>query len=147
MSREQRALARNAISVYKTIRADIAAAVPFWPLGLPRWADSWIALGMRAPGASYLTVWHRGPVGSDDGTDGTDGSASPVTGTGDEAGITLAVPHLRGRPVTAGVLYPSAGGAEASWDAAAGHLSVALPRVPSACVPRLDADPTTGTGK
>jgi hypothetical protein len=40
--------------------------------------------------------------------------------------------------VTAGVLYPSASGAEASWDATAGHLSVTLPRVPSACVLRLD---------
>jgi alpha-galactosidase len=138
MRPDQRSLVRDAISVYKTIRADIAAAVPFWPFGLPRWTDSWIALGMRAPAANYLTVWHRGPLGSAYPAGKGTGGAGPVTGTDDDAGITLPVPHLRGRPVTAGVLYPSASGAEASWDATAGHLSVTLPRVPSACVLRLD---------
>ena len=61
MSRAQRDLVAEAVGVYKTIRADLAVAVPFWPLGLPRWADSWMALGLRTPRASYLTVWHRGP--------------------------------------------------------------------------------------
>jgi alpha-galactosidase len=114
MSHDQHALVSDAVSVYKTIRADIGAAVPFWPLGLPRWTDSWIALGLRAPGASYLTVWHRGPPGPTDV-------------------VTLAVPDVRG----ASVLYPLASGAKVSLDTAAGYLSVALPRVPSACVLRL----------
>jgi alpha-galactosidase len=105
MSSEQRALVRDAISVYKTIRADIAVAVPFWPLGLPRWTDPWIALGLRAPGASYLTVWRRGG----------------------NAGITLPVPDIGG----VSVLYP-AGDAEVTWST--GQVSLRLPRVPSACV-------------
>jgi alpha-galactosidase len=146
MTGEQRALVREAIVVYKTIRADIAAATPFWPLGLPHWADRWIALGMRAPRASYVTVWHRGRLGSAD----RDGSGDPGrTGTGrDRAGtrITLPVPYLRGQQATAGVIYPSAGSTEVSWDAAAGDLSVALARVPSACVLRLDAARQAGGG-
>jgi alpha-galactosidase len=126
MSREQRALVAEAVRVYKDIRGDLARALPFWPLGLPRWTDSWVALGMRAPRAAYLTVWRRGPLDAD-----------PATGTGGDPGITLPVPYLRGQPLTARVLYPDAGGAEAGWDPAAGALSVTLPRTPSACLIRL----------
>jgi hypothetical protein len=46
----------------------------------------------------------------------------------------LPVPHLRGQPRTAAVLYPAGAGAGISWDAGAGALTVSLPRAPSACV-------------
>ena len=39
--------------------------------------------------------------------------------------------------MTAQVLYPRADGTGGTWDAAAGTLSVRLPRVPSACLIRL----------
>ena len=117
MSPQQRALVAAAVKAYKDIRPDLALAVPFWPLGLPQWTDSWIALGLRAPDASYLTVWHRGPFG---------------TGGSDDPELTLPIPHLRGQQVTARALYP--GDTEASWQPAAGMLTVALPRTPSACV-------------
>jgi alpha-galactosidase len=52
MSARQRTLVADALAAYKRIRGGIAAAVPFWPLGLPGWTDSWIALGLRAPGVS-----------------------------------------------------------------------------------------------
>jgi alpha-galactosidase len=126
MSREQRELVAEAVRVHKELRGSLADAVPFWPLGLPRWTDPWIALGLRAPVASYLTVWHRGPLG-----------AGAVTGSGDQPAITLPVPHLGHQPVTADVLYPHSAGAGAAWDATAGTLSVRLPRVPSACLIRL----------
>jgi hypothetical protein len=48
------------------------------------------------------------------------------------------VPHLAGARVTAQVLYPRHAGAEASWNAPPGTLTVTLPRLPSACVLRLD---------
>jgi hypothetical protein len=48
------------------------------------------------------------------------------------------VPHLRGARVAVQVLYPRHAGAEAGWDEATGTLSVTLPRVPSACVLRLE---------
>jgi alpha-galactosidase len=126
MSPDQHELVAAAVRVYKSIRADLATAVPFWPLGLPRWTDSWIALGMRAPAASYLTVWHRGPL-----------AASDAAGTGDDpAEVSLPVPHLRGRPVTASVLYPEPG-PHTRWDTAPGTLTVSLPRTPTACVIQL----------
>jgi alpha-galactosidase len=126
MTREQRELVAEAVRVHKELRGSLARAQPFWPLGLPRWTDSWIALGLRTTQTSYLTVWHRGPFDAG-------------TGTGTQPGITLPVPHLRGRPVTAEVLYPRSAGAGATWDAAASTLWVDLPRFPSACVIRLGA--------
>ena len=120
MSPKQHALVTAAINAYKDIRADLAVAVPFWPLGLPRWTDSWIALGMRAPAASYLSVWHRGPFGAD----GQDEPESPE--------LTLSLPHLRGQQINARALYPD--DVETSWESTSGELTVALPRTPSACV-------------
>jgi alpha-galactosidase len=123
MSRHQRELVADAVRVYKdSIRAAIAGSVPFWPLGLPRWGDPWVALGLRAPSASHLTIWHRGL------RPGLDGNLTQVT---------FPVPHLCGTPATAQVLYPPDAGAAATWDAASGTLTVTLPRVPSACVLRL----------
>jgi hypothetical protein len=81
--------------------------------GIPRRA----ALGLRTPEASHLTVWRRV----------------------DQPGITLPVPHLRGQRVTADVLYPRSTGAGATWEPAAGTLSVELPRFPSACLISLRA--------
>jgi alpha-galactosidase len=121
MSDSQRALVAEALHVYQqSIRPAIAAAVPFWPLGLPRWDDPWVVLGLRAPAASYLTIWRRGP--------------HQAAGT---ATVTLPVPHLRRAEVTAHVLYPSRSAAVARWDAVDGTLSVTLPDSPSACVLRV----------
>jgi len=119
MTSHQLALVADAVRAYKEIRADIATAVPFWPLGLPGWTDSWIALGLRAPGASYLTVWHRGPAGPSQ--------------------VALPVPHLLGEPVTPRVVYPGSG-AGFAWDRGSGVLTVSLPRIPSACVFKLGAE-------
>jgi alpha-galactosidase len=149
MSREQRQLVAAAVRAHKDLRGRLASALPFWPLGLPRWTDPWIALGLRTPQASYLTVWHRGPLGTETETEtetetGTETGTESGTGAGagagsaDQRGVTLPVPHLRGQPATAEVLYPvGPAGAAVAWDAAAGVLSVELPRVPSACLIRL----------
>ena len=122
MSDPQRELVAAAVRVYKeSIRPAIAESVPFWPLGLPRWDDPWVALGLRAPGSSRLAIWRRGPTDA----------AGP-------AAVTLPVPHLRGAQVTPRVLYPSQARAGASWDATAGTLTVTLPGVPAACVLSLE---------
>jgi alpha-galactosidase len=124
MTEQQRALVAEAVAAYKTIRADLARAVPFWPLGLPRWTDSRFALGMRAPGATYLALWRRGSL---------DGSGHH----GDPAAIILPVRHLEGARATPELLYPSQAGAEVRWEQAPGHLAVVLPRTPSACLIQL----------
>jgi alpha-galactosidase len=122
MSGAQRELVAEAVRAYKEwLRPAIARSVPFWPLGLPRWDDSWIALGLRAPGTSHLAVWRR-----------QDRDA-------DSAAMTLSLPHLRGARLTPRVLYPRHAGTEVGWDADLGALTVGLGDAPSACVLRLEA--------
>ena len=69
MAPAQQQLVADAISAYKQIRPDLSAAVPFWPLGLPRWTDPWVALGMRSSAATYVLVWRRGTPGIDPAPD------------------------------------------------------------------------------
>jgi alpha-galactosidase len=123
MSGEQRELVAEAVRAYKeSLRPAIARSVPFWPLGLPRWDDSWVALGLRAPGSSHLAVWRRRE----------DGDADSVT-------VTLPLPHLRGALVTPRVLYPGQAGHIVGWEADLGILTVILRDAPSACVVLLEA--------
>jgi alpha-galactosidase len=141
MSQRQHDLVAEAVAAYKAIRADLTRAVPFWPLGLPGWTDSSLALGMRAPGVTYIAAWRRPPGGcalggSPLGESGPDGSPQAC----DPAVIVLPVRHLQGVPAVPEVLYPRDAGAEVSWDAASGVLALALPRTPSACVIRLRTD-------
>jgi len=118
----QRELVAEAVRVYKeSLRPAIARSVPFWPLGLPRWDDTWVALGLRAPGGSHLAVWRR-----------------PQDGDGGSAAVSLPVRHLRGVRLTPRVLYPHHAGVEAGWDADLGTLTVILRDAPSACVVRLE---------
>jgi alpha-galactosidase len=121
MSQRQRSLVADAVRVYKAIRADVALAVPFWPLGLPGWTDSWLALGLRAPDATYVAAWRRGPL---DGSPDDDGAAL----------MTLAVPQLRGVPADLGGGLAWIQHLRRRWHAADGELAVVLPRSPSACV-------------
>jgi alpha-galactosidase len=115
MAPAQRSLVADAVRLFKEIRSEVPVSVPFWPLGLPRWTDEWIAVGLRAPSASYLTVWRR-----------------PGTGSPDTAALPL--PHLRGQAVQPRVRYPAASSAQVSWDPEAGVMSVSLPEAPAACV-------------
>lgn len=123
MSEHQLGLVRDAVGTYKAIRADLARAVPFWPLGLPGWTDEWLALGMRVPGgASYVSVWRRG-------------GESEVQ----QSEVRLRLGHLADgevRTVHTEILHPSAPGAgSAVWDGRG--LRVSLPRTPSALLIRL----------
>ena len=43
----QLALVTEAVAVHKELRRTIAAATPFWPLGLSGWEDAWVALGLE----------------------------------------------------------------------------------------------------
>jgi alpha-galactosidase len=63
----QRAVVRDALSVYRTVRPAIARSVPVWPLGLPGWRDPWVVLGARDGTDLYLAVSRRGtePGGAD----------------------------------------------------------------------------------
>ncbi|MGW0867952.1 alpha-galactosidase [Streptomyces sp. NPDC002611] len=119
MSEHQLALVRDAVTVYKSIRGDLAEALPFWPLGLPGWTDEWLALGLRVPGnrTAYLSVWRRGGP----------------------AELRVPLRHLAGRAVRAEVLHPTmAGAGRAVWEG--DGLSVTVPRTPGALLIRLTQD-------
>ena len=119
MSREQRELVAEAVRVYKELRAAIASALPFWPLGLPRWADPWVALGLRAPAASLPDRLAPRPA-----------AGNRCQSASRRRSDSVPVPHLQGVPVTAEVLYPRHAGAEADWSASVGLLTVTLPGLP-----------------
>ncbi len=127
MTAAQRALVADAVRVYKAIRGDLAESVPFWPLGLPGWDDSWVAQGLRTAGRSYLLVWRRGGPDADDPGQVT----LPVQHV---AVPQLGGPQVGGRPARAEVLF---GSGQAEWSAAAGGLTVTLPPAPAACLFRL----------
>ena len=127
MSESQLGLVADAINVYKQIRFELPTALPFWPLGLPKWTDSWFALGMRSRATSYVLVWHRGTIGE----------ARGVNGWEDQPRMTLAVPHLRNTGSASEVLYPALGLVEVTWDDARGDLTVDAVRAPSACLVAL----------
>ena len=67
LSQERFQLVKEGIDCYKQIRKDIKNGHPYWPFGLAKAGDSWMAYGMEAPaqeGAKtrtfYLSVWRRG---------------------------------------------------------------------------------------
>ncbi|MGO9583362.1 MAG: alpha-galactosidase [Acidimicrobiales bacterium] len=125
MSPSQLALVADAVAVYKRIRHELPTAVPFWPLGLPSWTDSWFALGMRGRAATYVLAWHRGALSRSGGV------------CAEEESATLRAPHLRNSGATGKLLYPALGGGDVSWDDGRGELTVGLPRAPSACLVEL----------
>jgi len=120
MTSSQQKLVAQAITVYKQIRADLADALPFWPLGLPGWTDPWLALGMRGRSATYVLVWRR------------EGGATRQVGS--EVWLPLAPSHTEAHPR---LLYPQ-DGALLDWNTTNGELCVSLPRCPSACLIAFD---------
>lgn len=60
MNEKQRGLCKEAITVYtKVVQPIIASSVPFWPLGLPRWTDDVVSVGLKTKQKSLFTVWAR----------------------------------------------------------------------------------------
>ncbi|MDT0344240.1 glycoside hydrolase family 36 protein [Streptomyces litchfieldiae] len=113
MAPGQLALVRHAVTVHKELRAEIAAAVPFWPLGLTGTDGTWVAMGLRSPepsGGSLLTLWRR---------------------PGAPGELTVPVAHLRGVDVTPEVIFPGPGTGAAdwtlAWDAEQGELRLTSP--------------------
>lgn len=105
MAPDQLESVRAAVRVYKSIRTDLAAATPVWPLGLPHWNDPWLSLAMRHRHLTYLAIWYRGVAASS---------------------ATLSLPHLRGADVAVDVLYPNHRPAwTCDWAANEGLLHVA----------------------
>lgn len=57
ISDENFALVKEGVEVYKQLRADTGAAVPFYPLGLSDYPDGWRAVAFRCPDCIRLNIW------------------------------------------------------------------------------------------
>ncbi|MGW2815575.1 glycoside hydrolase family 36 protein [Streptomyces sp. NPDC001415] len=124
LSPEARELVHEAVTVHKSIRADLPQALPAWPLGLPAWEDPWIALALHTPTTTYVTAWRR---------HGTDSVRE------------LDLPHLAGAEVRVEVLYPASSRAATSWNPDTAELTLTLPTAPSAVLLRLTEEPPEGS--
>ncbi|BBI32739.1 glycoside hydrolase family 36 protein [Cohnella abietis] len=106
ISSERFALIREGLNYYKSIRQDIAGGLPFWPLGLPSYGDSWICLGLRCGQKAYLAVWR---LESEQDT------------------IKLPIHFLAGQDASVLCGYPQRQDCDWHWNPEGGALTVTLP--------------------
>ena len=66
---------RDAVALHKRLRARLAGSEPFWPLGLPRWDDEVVCLGLRHQNGSVIAVWDRGAAAAEIVLPGVAGAA------------------------------------------------------------------------
>uniref|UniRef100_A0A060T9H5 alpha-galactosidase n=1 Tax=Blastobotrys adeninivorans TaxID=409370 RepID=A0A060T9H5_BLAAD len=59
LNKEQLSIVRDGMDVYKSIRANLKTGQPFWPLGIPKWSDEWVSVGIESNNVRYLAVWKR----------------------------------------------------------------------------------------
>ena len=61
LSEHQLNLVRQGAQVYNTVKQYTRHAQPFWPLGLPRWHDAWVSLGLVSESQEdvFVSVWRR----------------------------------------------------------------------------------------
>lgn len=111
INEERKALVKEALDCYKTIRDDIKISLPFWPLGLSRFADDWVSLGLKTEAKTYVAVWRRN-------------SSSDTN--------ILPIEHLKGKDMCVKCLYPSFEECDFSWNKESGFLSVKLPKTMTA---------------
>ncbi|RSX52879.1 glycosidase [Bifidobacterium goeldii] len=91
----QNALVRESIGAYREhILPHLTQSVPFWPLGLPRWTDQHIALGMQDNDVCFVTVWAR---------------------NSDTDQIRLPMPQLAGKHVAVELLFPAEQSTDCTW--------------------------------
>jgi alpha-galactosidase len=110
LSERQHQLITDGVAVNKRICRKLRHGVPFWPLGIPRWSDEWLAFGYDCGDNRYLSVWCRG---------GEETCSFPIHG-------------LEGKALRTECLYPARMPGDACWNASKGSLTVTLPAVPSA---------------
>lgn len=60
LSDGRKALVKEGIAYYKTIREDIKKALPDWPWGLADSRDNWLCSVLKTEKKAYLALWRRG---------------------------------------------------------------------------------------
>lgn len=109
------ALVKEGIATYKTLRADIPQAHPFWPQGIPNLESPWFSFALVAANVCYVSVWRM---------DGPDQHS-------------VDFPQLAGQEKRAELIYPRDEVCEHVWFDSIGRLSVVLPNRYSARVFRI----------
>lgn len=100
---ERKKLVKEGLDYYKTIREDIKNALPFWPLGLSKFSDTWVSLGLKVDNKIYVAVWRRN---SEDNT------------------CLIPIQDIKGKKVSVKCAYPKEENCEYNWNQYAGTLSV-----------------------
>lgn len=105
LSDERKKLVKEGLDYYKTIREDIKNALPFWPLGLSKFSDTWVSLGLNTKDKVYLAVWRRN---SENDT------------------CLIPIEHFKGEDILVKCAYPKEENCGYSWNLYGGNLSVKL---------------------
>lgn len=108
LNEKQLALVVEAMQIYKSMRVHLKDSLPYWPLGLPKWGDDWLALELRHGKHRYIAVWRRGGKGHLDLPIGPNGLC-----------------HFE-------ILFPCKLPTSLSWNFENNSLSIEIPRAPSA---------------
>jgi alpha-galactosidase len=107
ISEERKALVSEALNTYKRIRSDLKVSLPFWPLGVSKFSDEFVSLGLKTEKKAYVAVWRR----------------ESKTDT-----ISLPISHLKGCNVKLSCAYPTYEECEYQWNQESGLLTVKLPK-------------------
>lgn len=113
LSQERMGYVKEALDYYKVIRKDIKNALPYWPLGISDYKDSWVSLGLMGDGVDYVAVWRRN-------------SQSGV--------VSIPVKRFKGKELEVKCGYPKKAPCSWHWNKEAGELTVELPERISARV-------------
>lgn len=114
---DRKALVKEAIDVYKTMRKDIKNALPFWSLGTSCFSDEWVSLGLKTEDTAYLAVWRR--------------ESSKDT-------CVLPIEFLRGKNAEISCIYPSFNEEDFAFNKNAETVSVKLSKNYSARLFKLE---------
>lgn len=99
-------LVKEALETYKDIRNDIKESLPFWPLGVSHYNDSWLSLGLKCESRDYIAVWRRN-------------SQTPT--------CKLPISHLKNKDAEIRCIYPKEENCNYKWHKESGILAVDLP--------------------
>jgi len=107
LSVERKLLVKEALDYYKSMRSNIKTALPFWPLGLSKFSDTWVSLGLIAEEKLYVAVWRRNSE--------TDTCILPIK-------------YTAGKKVSIRCAYPSFEECEYAWNDVNKSMTVKLPK-------------------
>lgn len=60
LSEKQFAAVKEGVECYKSLRDKIKNFIPFYPVGLNRFDDSWVCVGYKSEKNKYISVWRLG---------------------------------------------------------------------------------------